>query len=59
MWFDSGSTGMWKFCVQVVVNKFHQPRPEWYEEFYASQMDQGMRFYEDEVVLGLMGKYYS
>lgn len=45
--------------MQEVVNKFHQARPEWYEEFYASQMDQGMRFYEDEVGLGLIGKYYS
>jgi hypothetical protein len=27
----------------------HPSRPDWYEEFYASAMDQGMKSYEAEV----------
>ncbi|KAK7274859.1 hypothetical protein RIF29_15958 [Crotalaria pallida] len=33
----------------VMVNKFHPPRPDWYEEFYASVMNSAMESYEAEV----------
>ena len=32
-----------------MLNKVHPPRPDWYEEFYASVLDKGMKSYEDEV----------
>lgn len=32
-----------------VLNKVHPPRPDWYEEFYASVLDKGMKSYEDEI----------
>lgn len=34
---------------QAVLNKVHPPRPDWYEEFYASVMDSSMKSYEAEV----------
>eukprot|EP00268_Persea_americana_P026986 TRINITY_DN2650_c0_g1_i2.p1 TRINITY_DN2650_c0_g1~~TRINITY_DN2650_c0_g1_i2.p1 ORF type:complete len:214 (-),score=42.55 TRINITY_DN2650_c0_g1_i2:164-805(-) len=33
----------------AVLNNVHPPRPDWYEEFYASVIDQGMKAYEAEV----------
>lgn len=32
-----------------MLNRIHPPRPDWYEEFYASAMDKAMRSYEAEV----------
>ncbi|KAE9615503.1 putative S-adenosyl-L-methionine-dependent methyltransferase [Lupinus albus] len=32
-----------------LVNKFHPPRPDWYEEFYASVMNSATKSYEAEV----------
>ncbi|XP_047968394.1 putative methyltransferase-like protein 7A isoform X1 [Salvia hispanica] len=32
-----------------VLNSIHPPRPDWYEEFYASAMDRTMRSYEAEI----------
>ncbi|XVE91514.1 hypothetical protein REPUB_Repub01dG0016400 [Reevesia pubescens] len=31
------------------LNKIHPPRPDWYEEFYASVMDTSMKSYEAEI----------
>ncbi|XP_010257924.1 PREDICTED: methyltransferase-like protein 7A isoform X1 [Nelumbo nucifera] len=33
----------------AVLNKFHPPRPDWYEELYASIMDKSIAAYEEEV----------
>ncbi|KAJ8628545.1 hypothetical protein MRB53_021868 [Persea americana] len=33
----------------AVLNNVHPPRPDWYEEFYASVIDQGMKAYEAEI----------
>ncbi|KAH6806991.1 hypothetical protein C2S51_028099 [Perilla frutescens var. frutescens] len=33
----------------TMLNRIHPPRPDWYEEFYASAMDKTMRSYEAEV----------
>lgn len=33
------------------MKRVHPPRPDWYEEFYAKEMDQGMKIYESEVAL--------
>ncbi|XVE85839.1 hypothetical protein DITRI_Ditri17bG0123600 [Diplodiscus trichospermus] len=32
-----------------MLNRVHPPRPDWYEEFYASSMDSGMKSYEAEI----------
>ncbi|KAL0385826.1 UNVERIFIED_CONTAM: Methyltransferase-like protein 7A [Sesamum radiatum] len=32
-----------------VLNRIHPPRPDWYEEFYASAMDKTMKSYEAEI----------
>ncbi|KAG2702399.1 hypothetical protein I3760_06G087300 [Carya illinoinensis] len=32
-----------------VLNKVHPPRPDWYEEFYASVMETSMKSYEAEI----------
>lgn len=32
-----------------MLKKVHPPRPDWYEEFYASVMDKSMKSYEAEV----------
>ncbi|EOY01888.1 S-adenosyl-L-methionine-dependent methyltransferases superfamily protein isoform 1 [Theobroma cacao] len=32
-----------------LLNRIHPPRPDWYEEFYASVMDSYMKSYEAEV----------
>lgn len=37
------------WCGQVMLQRVHPSRPDWYEEFYASAMDQGMKSYEAEV----------
>lgn len=37
-----------------MLNKVHPPRPDWYEEFYASVMETSMKSYEDEVSFSLM-----
>ncbi|WVZ73711.1 hypothetical protein U9M48_021990 [Paspalum notatum var. saurae] len=34
---------------EVMLQRVHPSRPDWYEEFYATAMDQGMRSYEAEV----------
>ncbi|KAJ6811757.1 methyltransferase-like protein 7A [Iris pallida] len=33
----------------VVMEKVHPQRPDWYEEFFAEAMQQGMRSYETEI----------
>jgi len=33
----------------VMLERVHPSRPDWYEEFYATAMDQGMKSYEAEV----------
>ncbi|KAG0534148.1 hypothetical protein BDA96_04G254300 [Sorghum bicolor] len=33
----------------VMLQRVHPSRPDWYEEFYASAMDQGMKSYEAEI----------
>ncbi|KAB1208107.1 Methyltransferase-like protein 7A [Morella rubra] len=33
----------------AVLKKVHPPRPDWYEEFYASVMDSSMKSYEAEI----------
>ncbi|OMO93245.1 Zinc finger, RING-type [Corchorus capsularis] len=32
-----------------LLNRIHPPRPDWYEEFYASVMDTSMKSYEAEI----------
>ena len=32
-----------------MLKKFHPPRPDWYEEFYASVMNSATKDYEAEV----------
>jgi hypothetical protein len=32
-----------------MLERVHPSRPDWYEEFYATAMDQGMKSYEAEV----------
>lgn len=36
-------------CLQALLKKFHPPRPDWYEEFYASVMNSAAKDYEAEV----------
>ncbi|KAL6635114.1 hypothetical protein ACP70R_027785 [Stipagrostis hirtigluma subsp. patula] len=31
---------------EVMLERVHPPRPDWYEEFYATAMDKGMKSYE-------------
>nr|CAB3451065.1 unnamed protein product [Digitaria exilis] len=38
---------------EVMLERVHPPRPDWYEEFYAVAMDQGMKSYEAEVAEAL------
>ncbi|POO03510.1 Methyltransferase type [Trema orientale] len=33
----------------AMLKKIHPPRPDWYEEFYASVLDTSMKSYEDEI----------
>lgn len=33
----------------AMLNRLHPPRPDWYEEFYASVMNSSMKSYEAEV----------
>ncbi|XP_023731317.1 uncharacterized protein LOC111879072 [Lactuca sativa] len=33
----------------AVLNRVHPPRPDWYEEFYATAMDTTMKSYETEI----------
>ncbi|KAL8533789.1 hypothetical protein ACS0TY_009980 [Phlomoides rotata] len=33
----------------TMLNRIHPPRPDWYEEFYASAMDKTMKSYEAEI----------
>ncbi|XP_020080616.1 methyltransferase-like protein 7A isoform X2 [Ananas comosus] len=37
----------------VVMERLRPPRPDWYEEFYAQAMEEGMRSYEAEVAEAL------
>lgn len=37
------------FEMQAMLNKIHPPRPDWYEEFYALVLENGMKSYEAEV----------
>ncbi|XP_057777230.1 uncharacterized protein LOC130995809 isoform X3 [Salvia miltiorrhiza] len=37
----------------TMLNRIHPPRPDWYEELYASAMDKTMRSYEAEVAEAL------
>lgn len=37
--------------VQVMLERVHPARPEWYEKFYATAMDKFMKPYEAEVFL--------
>lgn len=32
-----------------MLNSIHPPRPDWYEELYASALDMGMKSYEAQV----------
>ncbi|XP_066319486.1 uncharacterized protein [Miscanthus floridulus] len=42
----------------VMLQRVHPSRPDWYEEFYASAMDQGMKSYEAEIA-GYKAKLFS
>ncbi|KAM7250781.1 hypothetical protein ACFE04_022664 [Oxalis oulophora] len=42
----------------AMLNKVHPQRPDWYEEFYASVLDSGMKAYEAEVA-GLKTRLFS
>ncbi|CAJ1932030.1 unnamed protein product [Sphenostylis stenocarpa] len=35
----------------AILRKFHPPRPDWYEEFYAGVMNSATESYEDEVAM--------
>ncbi|RZC28554.1 hypothetical protein D0Y65_000501, partial [Glycine soja] len=35
----------------ALLKKFHPPRPDWYEEFYASVMNSAAKDYEAEVAM--------
>ncbi|XWS64244.1 hypothetical protein CRYUN_Cryun06bG0169700 [Craigia yunnanensis] len=37
------------FHVEDLMNKIHPPKPDWYEELYASIMDTSMKSYEAEI----------
>lgn len=39
-------------CIQAVLKRVHPPRPDWYEEFYASVLNTSMKAYEAEVGRG-------
>ncbi|KAF8729477.1 hypothetical protein HU200_017412 [Digitaria exilis] len=43
---------------EVMLERVHPPRPDWYEEFYAVAMDQGMKSYEAEIA-GYKAKLFS
>ncbi|XP_048503265.1 uncharacterized protein LOC104897881 isoform X2 [Beta vulgaris subsp. vulgaris] len=47
---NSSSMGM--------LEKVHPPRPDWYEEFYASVMNNGMKSYEEEIA-GYKSKLFN
>lgn len=32
-----------------MLNRVHSPKPEWYEDFYASFLANSMKSYEEEV----------
>ncbi|KZV32038.1 methyltransferase-like protein 7B [Dorcoceras hygrometricum] len=42
----------------AALNRIHPPRPEWYEEFYASSMDKTMISYEAEIA-GFKSQLFS
>lgn len=42
----------------VMLQRVHPSRPDWYEEFYATAMNQGMRSYEAEIA-GYKAKLFS
>ncbi|CAD6242416.1 unnamed protein product [Miscanthus lutarioriparius] len=46
------------WCTSVMLQRVHPSRPDWYEEFYASAMDQGMKSYEAEIA-GYKVKLFS
>ncbi|KAJ7943446.1 Methyltransferase-like protein [Quillaja saponaria] len=46
--FPSNASNL-HFDYTDMLNKIHPPRPDWYEEFYASVLNTGMKAYEDEV----------
>lgn len=41
-----------------MLERVHPSRPDWYEEFYATAMDQGMKSYESEIA-GYKAKLFS
>ncbi|CAL5019542.1 unnamed protein product [Urochloa decumbens] len=43
---------------EVMLERVHPSRPDWYEEFYATAMDQGMKSYEAEIA-GYKSKLFS
>ncbi|KAF8779795.1 hypothetical protein HU200_002055 [Digitaria exilis] len=43
---------------EVMLERVHPSRPDWYEEFYAVAMDQGMKSYEAEIA-GYKAKLFS
>ncbi|KAG2661517.1 methyltransferase-like protein 7A isoform X1 [Panicum virgatum] len=43
---------------EVMLERVHPSRPDWYEEFYATAMDQGMKSYEAEIA-GYKAKLFS
>ncbi|CAL4967061.1 unnamed protein product [Urochloa decumbens] len=43
---------------EVMLERVHPSRPDWYEEFYATAMDQGMKSYEAEIA-GYKAKLFA
>ncbi|KAE9454501.1 hypothetical protein C3L33_13594, partial [Rhododendron williamsianum] len=45
----------------AMLNSIHPPRPDWYEELYASALDMGMKSYEAQIGIGAGPnlKYYA
>ncbi|CAN6274464.1 unnamed protein product [Urochloa humidicola] len=43
---------------EEMLERVHPSRPDWYEEFYATAMDQGMKSYEAEIA-GYKAKLFS
>lgn len=46
---SSTNTLSFTHSIQTMLNRIHPPRPDWYEEFYATAMDKTMISYEAEV----------
>lgn len=43
------STDLLLSSAQKTMNKVHPSKPDWYEEFYAINLDRGMKAYEKEI----------